>query len=253
MLHLLGRFLPKLGPCLHGPFFLTQSGRACAAGRGGLCGQNRRGETPLDDRDIDLTAIETAYSGFFHVERYRLRHRRFSGDWSDELSREVFRRRDAAAVLLYDPPRDLIVLVEQFRLPAHLAGFPAWQIEIVAGLVDDGESAEEVARREAREEAGLAVIGPLLPVQRFLPSPGGSTETVTLFCGFVDAGAAGGIHGLAEENEDIRVVVKPADEAIEMAEGGAINNAVTLLALQWFAVQREALRRRWDAGTRSHS
>jgi len=189
---------------------------------------------------------EIAYQGFFRVVRYRLRHPLHGGGWSVELSREVMERRPAVGLLLYDPRRDAVVLIEQFRLPAHLAGFSAQQLEIVAGLVDHGaESEAEVARREAQEEAGLTVAGDLIPIHRFLSSQGGTTEAITLFCGRVDSGNAGGVHGLADEHEDIKVVVKSYKEAMALLRGGGIENAVTLLALYWLATHRTELRRKW--------
>jgi ADP-ribose pyrophosphatase len=202
-------------------------------------------EDCLDEDAIDIRERKTVYQGFFRIDHFRLRHRLYAGGWSPELSREVFLRHNAAAILLYDPQRDTLVFIEQFRLPAHLAGFPAWQLEIVAGIIDRDEPADAVARREAEEEAGLSVIGEIVPIHRFLPSPGGSTETVDLFCGRVDAGNAGGIHGLADESEDIKVVVKSVDEAFAMLEAGVIQNAFTLIALHWFAAKRETLRRLW--------
>ena len=203
----------------------------------------------MSDAAIEIIDRETAYQGFFRIDRYRLRHRLYSGGWSGELTREIFERGHAVGVLLYDPERDALVLVEQFRLPAHLAGFAGWQLEIVAGIVDRTDEAEaEVARREAGEEAGLAVIGDLVPVHRFLTSPGGTTETVALFCGRVDASAAGGIHGLADEHEDIKVVVKPYAEAQLLLRAGRIDNAFTLLALYWLAANRVKLRRLWSKG-----
>jgi len=199
----------------------------------------------LDEDSIAINERETVYRGFFRVDHFLLRHRLFAGGWSAELSREVFLRHDAAGILLYDPQRDEIVLIEQFRLAAHLAGFAAWQLEIVAGIIDSDESAATVARREAEEEAGLAVIGEVVPIHRFMTSPGGSTETVDLFCGRVDASAAGGIHGLADESEDIRAVVKSYAEAMGLLNAGKIENGYTLLALHWLAANREALRRQW--------
>lgn len=199
----------------------------------------------MDEDSIAINERETVYRGFFRVDHFLLRHRLFAGGWSAELSREVFLRHDAAGILLYDPQRDEIVLIEQFRLAAHLAGFAAWQLEIVAGIIDSDESAAAVARREAEEEAGLAVIGEVVPIHRFMTSPGGSTETVDLFCGRVDASAAGGIHGLAEESEDIRAVVKSYAEAMGLLNAGKIENGYTLLALHWLAANREALRRQW--------
>jgi ADP-ribose pyrophosphatase len=195
---------------------------------------------------VRLLDRETVYSGFFRIDRYRLRHRLYSGGWSDELSREVLERGRAVGVLLYDPVGDRVVLVEQFRLAAHLAGYPAWQLEIVAGIVDDhGEAEAAVASREAHEEAGLAIDGELLPIHRYLTSPGGTTETVSLFCGRVDAQGAGGVHGLAEEGEDIKVVVKRYGEVMRLVRAGQIFNGFTLLALYWLAMRRRALRRRW--------
>jgi ADP-ribose pyrophosphatase len=200
----------------------------------------------MSEPALEILDRETAYRGFFRVDRYRLRHRLYAGGWSVALSREVMDRGNAAGVLLYDPARDAVVLIEQFRLAAHLAGYPARQLEIVAGIVDrDGESEIDVARREALEEAGLSVAGELVPIHRFLTSPGGTTETVALFCGRVDAGSAGGIHGLAAEHEDIKVVVKSYDEVRRMLRAGRIDNAFTLIALYWLAANRMRLRRLW--------
>jgi ADP-ribose pyrophosphatase len=199
----------------------------------------------MEQDDIDILERQEAYRGFFRVDRYRLRHRCFSGGWSGEILREVHERGSAVAVLLYDPDNDAVVLIEQFRLAAHLAGLAAWQIEIVAGIVDAGTAPADVARREVREEVGLEVIGDLVPVHRYLSSPGGSTERVDLFCARVDSRTAGGIHGLADENEDIRVLVPPFAEAMAMVESGTIANGFTLLALHWFAARREAMRRHW--------
>ena len=200
----------------------------------------------MSDASVQILDREVAYQGFFRIDRYRLRHRLFAGGWSKELTREVFERGNAVGVLLYDPPRDALVLIEQFRLPAYLAGFPAWQLEIVAGIVDrDGESEAQVARREAQEEAGLTIEGEVVPIHRYLTSPGGSTETVALFCGRVDSRDAGGIHGLAGEQEDIKVVVKSYRETMQLARADKINNGFTLVALYWLAAHRARLRRRW--------
>jgi ADP-ribose pyrophosphatase len=169
----------------------------------------------VNDDALQILKHETIYQGFARLDLYRLRHRLYSGAWSAEMDREIFERGATVGVLLYDPDLDAVVLVTQFRLPPRLAGFPAWQLEIVAGIIDHaGESVAEVATRETQEEAGLTVIGELERVHRYMPSPGACTETVDLFCGRVDARNAGGIHGLAHENEDIKVVVLPYREAM---------------------------------------
>jgi ADP-ribose pyrophosphatase len=192
----------------------------------------------MSDERIEILAKETPYDGFFRLDKYRLRHKKHDGAWTRELSREVFVRTAAAAALLWDEKADRVVLVEQFRLPAHLAGRPAWQLEIVAGIIEPGETPEEVARREIREETGLEPIGALVPIHRILPSAGGSIETVHIFLARVDSSGAGGIHGLADEDEDIRVVVLPFEAALARAEAGEIDNGFALLSLWWLAAHR---------------
>jgi len=200
----------------------------------------------VTDDAVKILKHETIYQGFARLDRYRLRHRLYAGGWSGDMDREIFERRHTVGVLLYDPQRDKLVLIEQFRLPAHLAGFPAWEIEIVAGVIDhDDESAEDLARREAKEEAGIEIIGELLPVHHYMPSPGACTERVEVFCGRVDARGAGGIHGLAHEHEDIKVVVLTYTQAMKLLRADKIQNGLTALALYWLAVHRATLRRKW--------
>lgn len=162
------------------------------------------------------------------------------------MTREVFERGRTVGILLYDPKRDALVLVEQFRLAAHLSGLAGWELEIVAGIVDRrGESGMAVAVREAREEAGLRVIGRPVRAFKVLTTPGGSSETFEVFCGRVDSRGAGGIHGLAHEHEDIKVVVKSFAQVVRLVARGRIQNGPSLMALYWFAANRARLRRRW--------
>jgi ADP-ribose pyrophosphatase len=194
--------------------------------------------------NIEIIEKSLRYKGFFEIVSYRFRHRLFAGGWSGEVEREVFERGHAVGVLPYDPAADAVVLLEQFRIGALVAGFAPWQTEIVAGIIEDNEAPEEVARREAMEEAG-AVVGALIPICRYLVSPGGASESVTLFCGRVDSRNLGGIHGLPHENEDIRVEVRPFAEAMADLNLGRITNAVSIIALQWLALHRDELRGSW--------
>jgi len=199
--------------------------------------------------DVEIFGRETAYQGFFRIERFRLRHRLHAGGWTAAMEREIFERGRTVGLLLYDPAADAVVLVEQFRLAPHLAGLPAWQIEIVAGIVGAGDaSVEDVARREAHEEAGVEVAGALVPMHRYMPSPGGSTETVDMFCAQVDSTRAGGIHGLPDEHEDTKVLVLPYRAALRFLKSGEIINSPTMLALYWLAANRARLRREWGHG-----
>jgi len=186
------------------------------------------------------------HQGFFRLDRYRLQHDLFAGGTSPVITRELLERGRAAAVLPYDPVRDSVVMIEQFRIGAIRSEHGAWLLEFVAGIIEDGEKPEDVVRREALEEAGCE-LGELVPVARYLPSPGGSTEELYLYCGRVDAGGAGGIHGLDEEAEDIRVHVYSFDKAMDLLERGRIDSAAPIIALQWLALHRERLRRRWLA------
>ncbi len=194
---------------------------------------------------VEIIDKTQRYKGFFEIVSYRFRHRLFAGGWSAELRREVFERGHAVGVLPYDPVADAVVLIEQFRIGALVAGMPAWQTEIVAGIIEEGEQNEDVARRETAEEAG-ATVGELIPICRYLVSPGGASESVQLYCGRVDSrGLGGGIHGLADEHEDVRVEVQSVDDALAVLAAGKIGNAVTIIALQWLALNRDRLRAAW--------
>ena len=187
----------------------------------------------------------TCYDGFFRLERFRLRHELFAGGWSGEVVRELLERGHAVAVLLYDPIRDQVVLVEQFRIGALASGEHPWMLEVVAGIIETDEDPQEVACRESLEEAGCRVTE-LIPIHRFIPSSGGCSEHLILYCGRVDASKADGIHGLAHEGEDIRVRVMPVSETLAMLKRGTVLSAMTLVALQWLALNRERLRERWQ-------
>jgi len=187
---------------------------------------------------------EVSCQGFFRIERFRLEHQLFAGGWGAPLTRELFERGHAAAILPYDPRLDEVVLVEQFRIGALQAPGGPWLLEIVAGIIDPGEQAEQVVRREAVEEAGLT-IGRAEFIIDFLVSPGGTSERVALYCGEVDASAAGGIHGLEEEGEDIRVSRVPYAEAVAMLASGRLNSASIIIAMQWLMLNRQRLREQW--------
>ncbi len=204
----------------------------------------------MSEDDVEIIEQEICYQGFYRLERWRLRHRLFAGGMSPPIVRETIEKGDVAAVLLYDPQRDEVVMIEQFRIGARNDPRGPWLLEIVAGLIEAGETAAEVARREAIEEAGCTVID-LLPISSFYTSPAKASQRTHLYLGRVDSIGAGGIHGLAYEDEDIRVVCFPAEEAIALAEQGRTDSAWPLIALLWFARHREAVRQRWLSGAGS--
>ena len=201
--------------------------------------------------DVEVLEKQPGYAGYFRIDRYRLRHRLYAGGWGPPFERELFERGHAVSVVLYDPDRDLLVLIEQFRIGAFVAGresrlsddLSPWLIEIVAGIIDEGETAEQVARREAIEEAGCEIIG-LERIGVIFTSPGASSETVEFYLGLTRAPEAGGIHGLDDEHEDIRVLVASPEEVYAWIDQGRIVNGPALVGLQWFRVNQRRLRGR---------
>ncbi len=185
-------------------------------------------------------AKERLYQGFFNMVRYRFSHALFGGGESPPLDREVLLRGDAAAVLIWDVERDEFLLVEQIRPGAFAHESGPWLTEIVAGMVGEGESPEEVVRREAREEADVEVTD-LVPMLRYMPSPGGSSERLWLYLGRADLSKAGGVFGLPEEGEDIRAFCLPTADALARLERGEIDNSMSVIALQWWQLNRHKL------------
>jgi len=194
-------------------------------------------------KEFEIIRKDVMYDGFYQMEKYYIKHTLYSGGWSGEFTRELFRRTNCVAVLLYDPDVDKVVFIEQFRIGAGITVNTdrAWLVEIVGGAIDEGETAEEVAYRETKEEAGCDILE-LSLINRFYTTPGGSSEQISLFYGKVDSSQVGGIYGLDHENEDILVYTVTFDEAYQMLEAGSIESGIAIIALQWLALHRDGLR-----------
>lgn len=195
-------------------------------------------------KEFKIINKEILYSGFFRMEKYCLQHTLYAGGWSAAINRELFVRGSCVAVLLYDPERDKVVLIEQFRAGAILQPDRAWLVEIVAGAIEEGETAIEVAYRESIEEAGCE-IQEFIVINEFYTTPGGASERITLFCGKIDSTKVGGIHGLDHEDEDIWVRSVDFDEAYRMVESNEIESAIPIIAIQWLALNKEKIRQKW--------
>ncbi|MCK2149783.1 MULTISPECIES: NUDIX domain-containing protein [Marinobacter] len=194
----------------------------------------------FNSSDVTIEKRETVFQGFFRMDKLWLTHARFDGRDMPVFTRELFIRGDATCVLPYDPVRDEVVLLEQFRLGALGRNQSPWLLELVAGMNEDGETPEDVAQREGQEEAGLT-FGELTKICDYMVSPGGSTEMIHLFCGLISTEAAGGLYGVEHEHEDIRAHVVSAENAIAMIHDGRINNAAAIIALQWLELNRSRL------------
>lgn len=193
--------------------------------------------------DVEVLETSLCHAGHLRVERLRLRCRRFEGEWSAPFLREVLKREPGVGVLLYDPDSDQILMVEQFRvgcLDDRQNG--PWALELVAGLVDEGETPEQVAVRESEEEAGIRVDR-VLPITTYYNSPGGSAEKLSIFCARFDASKVRtGIYGLESESENIRSCLVPRTTALSAVAAGRINNAMSIIALQWLQLNLDQVR-----------
>lgn len=198
----------------------------------------------MNKKDVSIIKITPLYKGFFALNRYVFNHRRFDGSLATNVSREIFERGHSAVLLGYDPVEDSVLLVEQLRIAALETSKTPWLLELVAGMIEEGESVEDVVRREAQEEAGVTVKR-CLPVLSYLVSPGGTTERSSIMVGEININEAKGIHGLAEENEDILVHVFSREDAYALIEAGIIDNAATIISLQWLQINYKKLRKTW--------
>ncbi len=196
-----------------------------------------------DPADVNVLGLRQPYARFFAIEEYDLRFRRFDGTMHDQVSRAAFLSGDAVTVLPYDPVRDRVLLIEQFRVGAFARGDDQpWLLEAIAGRIDAGETPEEAARREAVEEAGLD-LGELVHVANYYPTPGAKAEYLYTFVAPVDLpDTVSGTFGLADEAEDIRVHLIGFDQAMDLVATGEINNGPLLITLLWLQRERARLR-----------
>ncbi|MFC0445303.1 NUDIX domain-containing protein [Pseudidiomarina halophila] len=192
--------------------------------------------------DYEVIEKKPIRKGFLSIFNYRIKHKLFGGGWSPEFDREVMDRGHAVVVVPYDIERDQLVLLEQFRIGALEQDDSPWLLEFVAGMIDDPEEQPEaVAHRELQEEAGLTT-GQLDFALTYLSTPGGCTEKISIYVARVDSSKAAKQGGLASENEDIRVHVLPREEVVQLLEHGKINNAASVIGLQWLQLHLQQIR-----------
>ncbi|WP_108945445.1 ADP-ribose diphosphatase [Shewanella halifaxensis] len=190
--------------------------------------------------DVKLLSKKSLYKGFFKMEEYRFKHRLFAGGWSEVVTREVFERGHAVVVLPYDPITDQVVLIEQIRIPVLEAATTPWLLELVAGMIDKGQTSTGVAHRELQEETGLTAQE-LTKVNEYFSSPGGTSERFDFYWAKVCAAEADGLHGLDAEDEDIRVHVLSREAAYQLVLNGKINNASTVIGLLWLQLNYQTI------------
>lgn len=198
----------------------------------------------LGVKDFTLDRKDILYKGFFSMQKYTMHYKRFDGGVNGPVEREVFERGNAAAIVPFDPVTQRIVLIEQFRPGAVKDDNSPWLLEIVAGMIDPNEKASDTVQRELEEEAGIKCER-IKFASKFYTSPGGTTESIELYVGKVDASKAGGYHGLACESEDIRVFSVSLDEALELIDNGRICNSIAIIGIQYLALHKERFLKEW--------
>ena len=201
------------------------------------------------DPDVQIESEQRVWSGRFPLDVFRFRNRRFDGAMSGVRTWETWRRGKAVALLPYDPVADAVVLIDQFRFPAFVAGIDPVLVELPAGLMEDGEDPEPAIHREMQEEMAMSADR-LVRIGGYMLTAGGADEFCELYAGRVTAPATGpdgvaGHAGEASEDEDIRVRVWPAAKAIEAALDGQFTNSITAIGLMWLAARRDWLRQQW--------
>lgn len=201
--------------------------------------------TKFTVNDVEIINRDITYQGIFQISQVNLRHRLHAGGWSPVFLRELFQRGSAVGILPYDPILDEIVLLEQFRIGAMEDERSPWLFEVAAGMIDEGETPKQTAIRELKEETGLNCMD-LLPIITYWVSPGGSDEKITLYCARVDASQADGLHGMADEHEEIRVHRCARSQVVAMMAAGQLKNAPTLIACQWLELNLEQVRAAWE-------
>ena len=176
------------------------------------------------------------YSGFFKLNKYEFIHQKHDGEWTNKVEREVFSGSHVSGLLPYDPVRKEIILIQQFRVPILSRYDDNFLYEIVAGMIDDSESAKNTAERECLEETGCKV-NKIIPIQGYFPDAGSSESYYHLFLGEVNGFDGERIMGLESENEDILVKSFKVDHVRKMLKNNQIANGLTLTALQWFFLE----------------
>jgi len=203
------------------------------------------------DKKFSLTNVaiqeeQTVYRGFFQIKKFLLKHALFRGGDSGAVRRELFCRGESVGVLLYDPDTDRVGLARQFRIGCLANEYGPWVWEVIAGVKEKGETSEQVAIREVNEESGIVIDGNhLLPVCNYYSSPGGSDERLQLYVAMAALKNTENVFGLAEENEDILFKTFDYPSAINAMLSGEINNAATVIALQWLQLNRQMLREKF--------
>jgi len=202
--------------------------------------------TTFESSDLQILSRELQWQGYFKMVKFTFEHKLFAGGTSEIISRELFDRGHAVVVIPYDPVTDQLILIEQIRVGAFDHNISPWLIELVAGIIEEGEDPADVARRETYEETGLETLR-CQKIMSYLSSPGGMSERIDLYLAQVNASDIADIAGLSEEGEDIRVFAMDREQAYQALEQGKITNGASIIGIQWLALNYLRIRQEWQS------
>lgn len=208
--------------------------------------KNNPADLTFSAKDMQITSEKVVYKGFFTMKEIIFNHALFNGGRSKEVKRELMYKGHAVAIIAYDPILDNLIMIEQIRIGAYVGDRTKspWQLELVAGMVEKGEQLHEVAHREAEEEAGLKLTN-LTDCFSVWDSPGGMVEKIHMVAACVDSSTAGGIYGLASENEDIKVRIFKRSQAYQLMQDGIIDNSIAVMGILWLELNYTKLQQQW--------
>ncbi len=192
--------------------------------------------------DVTIHSKNRIFKRRFAIDEYIVSYKKFQGGSTHEVVREIFERdANAVAILPYDVVTDEVILIEQFRPGALNNDKSPWLFEVVAGMIDDGESIFEAAKRELFEESGLKLTSEddLYFVNSCYPSPGGTSEIVHIFIANVDSNKFLKNAGLDCEDEDIRVFKLKSEDAFTYVKNGSICNCAALVSLMSLQINKD--------------
>ena len=182
--------------------------------------------------NVNILETKVLSDNWYTLKKITFKYLKKNGDWQTQM-RESYDRGNGAAILLYNPTYNTIILTKQFRMPTYVNGnADGMMIECCAGMLDN-DHPEDCIRKEVLEETGYQIKNVRKLFEAYM-SPGAVTEILHLFIAEYDSSMKveeGG--GLDHEQEDIDVLELDFNSAYNMISTGAIKDAKSIMLLQY--------------------
>ncbi len=190
----------------------------------------------MNNEKVKILETEVLSDNWYTLRKVTFTRQLNDGTWQQQ-SREAYDRGNGATILLYNKAQKTVILTRQFRLPTFVNGNPSGMlIEACAGLLDK-ENPEDCIRRETEEETGYKITA-VRKIFELYMSPGSVTEILYFFIAEYSKEMKVNEGGGAEhEQENIEVLEIPYEEALRMVETGEIQDAKTVILLQYLQLK----------------